>query len=68
MRSQKIPAVTIMPQKKPVSLMFEQNNGPLNVSLHWLLRDPTITVMCPCSPWTYATLKYIRSSSSSSMA
>jgi len=31
-----------------------------------LLRDPTITVTCPCSPWTYATLKYIRSSSSSS--
>jgi len=29
-------------------------------------RDPTITVTCPCSPWTYATLKYIRSSSSSS--
>jgi len=26
----------------------------------------TITVTCPCSPRTYATLKYIRSSSSSS--
>ena len=29
----------------------------MNISLHWLLRDPTITVMCPCSPRTYATLK-----------
>jgi len=33
------------------------------VSLHWLLRDPTIIVTCPCSPRTYATLKQIRSSS-----
>jgi len=32
----------------------------------WLLHDPTITVTCPCSPRTYATLKYIHSSSSPS--
>jgi len=38
----------------------------INVSLHWLGRGPTITVTCPCSPRTYATFKYIRSSSSSS--
>jgi len=38
----------------------------INVSLHWLLRGPTITVTCPCSPRTYATVNYIRSSSSSS--
>jgi len=33
----------------------------MNVSLHWLLRDPTVTVTCPCSPRTYDTLKYIHS-------
>jgi len=38
----------------------------MNVSLHWLLRDPTVTVTCPCNPRTHATLKHIRSSSSSS--
>ena len=38
----------------------------MNVSLHWLLRDRTIIVTCPCSPRTYATLKSIRPSSSSS--
>jgi len=47
-------------------LLVLQLNWQENVSLHWLLRDPTITVRCPCSPRTYATLKYIRSSSSSS--
>jgi len=40
----------------------------MNVSLRWLLRNPTVTVTvtCPCSPRTHATLKQIRSSSSSS--
>jgi len=50
----------------PQELDFTTFNALHRSYLLWLLRDPTITVTCPCSPRTYATLKYIRSSSSSS--